>query len=111
MKEARKHKYGVVPKEQRTVDGIVFASKREANRYGELKLLQKAKVIKDLHRQPKFVIEIRGKKVCTYIADFSYVDCKLNKGVVEDAKGMRTPVYKLKKKLVEAYFGLEIKEV
>lgn len=91
------------------VDNITFASKKEALRYQDLKLLQKAKVINSLVLQPVFTIAINGQKICDYIADFSYVeDGKL---IVEDVKGVKTPVYKLKKKLVKALHQVEIQEV
>jgi hypothetical protein len=93
------------------VDGIMFHSKKEAKRYSELKLLEKAGEISQLELQPKFIIEIEGIKICNYIADFRYIDKKAqgNNGqmgttVVEDVKGVLTPVYRLKKKLVEALY-------
>ena len=107
----RRNKYNVSRKEDRTVDGIVFASKKEAKRYGELKLLELTGAIRDLRLQPKFPCVVNGVKVCDYIADFWYVDSETGHAVVEDAKGMKTPVYKLKAKLVEAVHGFEITEV
>lgn len=94
-----------------TIDGISFASKKEAARYCQLCLLQKLKLISNLTLQPKFPFIINGTKVCSYIADFKYID---NNGVevVEDVKGYRTPVYKLKKKLLLAlYKGINFKEI
>jgi hypothetical protein len=92
------------------LDGITFASKKEAKRYTELKLLERAGEISRLELQPRYDIIINGVKVCTYVADFSYFD--KSSRVVEDVKGMKTPVYRLKKKLVEALFpGVVIKEV
>jgi hypothetical protein len=101
-----------------TVDGITFASKREAARYGELKLLERAGEISRLSLQPEFVITINGVKICKYIADFRYVDPSRigprgQKGmiVVEDVKGVKTAVYRLKKKMTEAFYpGLIIDE-
>lgn len=87
------------------IDGMVFDSKKEANRYLELKLLVKAKEIRDLELQPRFVLQEsfkrKGKthRAITYIADFKYIDCKTGKTVVEDTKGYRTEVYNIKKKL------------
>ena len=102
-----KNKYRAVKTE---VDGIMFDSKREAARYMELMLLQKAGEISHLELQPSFVCMVNGKKICTYKADFRYFDA--NGSVVEDVKGMKTPVYRLKKKLVEAlYPGVTIQEV
>ncbi len=92
------------------VDGIFFASKKEARRYIELKCLEKAGHIKDMKLQPKFPIEVRGKKICTYVADFTYFHCGIKEKVVEDVKGFITPVYKLKRKLMKAVHGIDILE-
>jgi hypothetical protein len=91
------------------VNGITFDSKREAARYSELKLLAHAGHISDLQLQPKYVIEVNGVKICSYLGDFRY--WTNGKMIVEDAKGMKTPVYRLKKKLMLAVFGIEIQEV
>lgn len=93
-----------------TVDGIRFASKKEASRYLELCLLQKAGEISLLQLQPAFVLEVSGTKVGRYVADFSYRDKKTGKIVYEDVKGFKTPVYRLKKKLVKAQYGIDILE-
>ena len=91
------------------VDGIRFASKKEAARYGELKLLERVGKVTCLELQPKFEIKINGIKICTYIADFKY--CFPGKEVIiEDVKGVKTPIYRLKKKLVKACHGIEIFE-
>ena len=84
-------------------------SKTEAKRCVELHLLQSQGVIRLLEMQPKFLCQVNGVKICTYIADFAYfTDVR----VVEDVKGQLTPVYKLKKKLVEALHpGVKIVEV
>lgn len=92
------------------VDGFSFASKREANRYGELKLLIRAGEIAELALQVKMPVEVNGRHICNYIADFVYNDLKANKLVIEDTKGVRTPLYKLKKKLVEAQYRVTILE-
>lgn len=102
-----------------TVDGITFDSKREANRYSELKMMEKAGIINSLKLQPEFKCQINGKKICTYKADFEYLmvdeegpDGQIGYYIVEDVKGFKTPVYRLKKKLVEAcYPGTVIKEI
>lgn len=86
-----------------------FDSRREARRHEELLLLEKARDIADLKRQVPFRIEINGELVCTYKADFTYI--KTGALVVEDTKGYRTPVYRLKKKLMKAVHGIDIKEV
>lgn len=86
------------------VDGIPFDSIKEANRYKELCLLVRAKEITDFKRQPKFILQegfiyddIKEESI-TYKADFMYTE-KDGTKVVEDAKGYKTPVYRLKRKL------------
>lgn len=101
------------------VDGIVFDSKKEAARYRELKLLEDAGEIKYLQRQVRFELiptqkDEKGKVIersCSYIADFVYTDCRNHQPVVEDVKGMRTPEYKIKRKLMLAKYRIKIKEV
>ena len=101
------------------VDGIMFDSKKEAGRYVELKKRLDAGIIQDLKLQPKFDCIINGKKICTYRADFEYLlvdeigpQGQISYYVVEDVKGYKTDVYKLKKKLVEALFsGTKINEI
>ena len=90
------------------VDDICFDSAKEARRYSELKLLEKGKVINSLELQPEFPVMIEGKKICKYRADFAYYED--DRRVIEDVKGFKTPIYRLKKKLVEALYGVEIIE-
>lgn len=104
----RTNKFGNVPT---WVDGIRFASMREARRYGELKLMEREGLITDLVLQPRYPCDEKGKRVTTYVADFRYRDLVSDKIVVEDTKGFRTAAYKLKKKLVEAKYGIQIIEV
>jgi hypothetical protein len=93
-----------------SVDGIRFDSKREANRYMELKLLEKAGAIKDLRRQVPYILIDKScyGRAIKYVADFVYLEN--GQLVVEDVKGVRTPVYKLKKRLMAEVYGIEIKE-
>ena len=100
------------------VDGIRFASKAEARRYSELKMLEKAGEIERLDLQPKFPLVVSGLRVGTYIADFRYyrvlnrnARTTITSQVVEDVKGVKTPVYRLKKKIVEALYPVTITEV
>ena len=102
--------------QKKTIDGITFASAKEANRYEELKLLQKAGKIQGLQMQVKFELipaqRINGKLVeraCTYKADFVYIED--GKKVVEDTKGFRTKDYIIKRKLMLYVHGIRIKEV
>ncbi len=85
------------------VDGITFASKREARYYADLKLLERAGEITHLELQPKFPLVVNGKKVCTYIADFMFRD-KDGQLKVWDVKGVITPTFQIKRKLTEALY-------
>lgn len=96
-------------------DGRTFDSKKEAGRYAELKLLQRAGKISDLRLQVPFLLipsqYENGKCIereCKYIADFTYREN--GKFVVEDAKGMKTDVYRIKKKLMLQKYGIKIRE-
>lgn len=106
----RRHKYGAIPTE---VDGVRFASRAEAKRYSELKLLARAKLIENLELQPKFPLIVNGVLVCTYVADFSYRLPSTGKTVVEDVKSTatRTDAYCIKSKLLAALHSVEIVEV
>jgi hypothetical protein len=86
-----------------TIDNIKFMSKREGYRYLELSLLQRHGRISDLKLQVKFILHAGIK----YIADFVYMEN--GQLVVEDCKGVRTAVYRLKKKLMKAE-GYDIRE-
>lgn len=104
--------------EEKIVDGIKFDSKLEAKRYMQLKLLQSVGEIKDLRMQAEFVLQPSYKKnnktirAIKYVADFVYYDVREGKTIVEDTKGFRNDVYKLKKKIFEyKYPDLEIKEI
>lgn len=122
-------KYG---SRKQTVPGITFDSLREARRFQELRLLELAGEISDLRlqvkyvliptqRAPSFEVYKRGpnkgrrkpgevlEKECSYIADFVYT--KGDETVVEDAKGVRTKEYIIKRKLMLERYGIRIKEV
>lgn len=103
MKYPSRSKYGNT---RTVVDNIAFDSKAESYRYLELKLLLKARVIKDLNIHPRFELLLKGLNhwgdkygSIFYEADFSYYDNERKYHVVEDVKGMLTDVYKIKKKL------------
>ena len=111
MRRAAVSKYRAVRTE---VDGITFASKKEAARYGELKLLEKAGEINGLCCQVSIPLVVNDVQVCRYVCDFMYhpvVDGKIQGWVVEDVKGVRTPLYAWKKRHVEAQYGITITEV
>ena len=85
------------------VDGITFASKKEANRYSQLSALQGAGKIKGLQLQPRIPLMVNGVKIGHYVGDFRY---ELNGTVIlEDVKSSatKTPVYNLKKKILATY--------
>ena len=113
------HKINKYRNKKVIVDGIEFDSKKEAIRYQELKLLEKAKKITELKLQVPFILldnyVLNGKKHqgIKYIADFVYIDIETGKYVVEDVKSSatKTQVYRLKKKLFESRYGIEIKEI
>ena len=96
----------------KTIDGIEHDSKKEATRWMELQMLQRAGEIANLRRQVTFELIPKqdGERACNYIADFVYLD-KSGKTIVEDAKGVRTDVYKIKRKLMLWRYGIKIKEV
>jgi hypothetical protein len=96
------------------IDGVRFASKREASRYADLKLQQAAGLISHLELQPQFPLTVTNPQgvavtIGRYIADFRYR--RDGQTIVEDAKGFRTEIYRLKSKWVEALYGIEVVEV
>lgn len=114
---AKPSKYRAV---RTTIDGVTFASKKEASRYAELKLLERAGEISDLVLQPGYDLEVVGGFVKDdivvigrYVADFRYIDRRHQAVIVEDVKSpaTRTPIYRWKKKHVEAQYGIQIREV
>ena len=98
------------------VDGHVFDSRKEVARYEALRLMEQLGQIRNLELQPQFKCNVCGKKICTYRADFAYEQPNENRQyvrIVEDVKSeptRRNPVYRLKKKLVEALYNIEIRE-
>ena len=104
------HKYNA---QKTVVDGIKFDSKKEAMRYEHLKNLEHVGKIDKLELQPRFVLmdgfRYEGKAVrkIEYVADFVYRDLSTYELIVEDVKGVKTDVYKLKKKLFLKRYGNE----
>lgn len=115
-----KYRYGKSKffSERVTTDAGTFDSMREARRFYELQLLERAGEISDLKRQVAFELipaqrDEGGKlleRSVRYIADFTYTD-KDGSYVVEDAKGFRTETYILKKKMMLFFHGIRIREV
>ena len=100
----------VAPAEERTVDGIVFASKREMGHYLQFRALERSGAILKLERQVPFQLfaaqlgsDIKAVPVAKYVADFVVTEKDGTKGIF-DSKGFRTEVYKIKKKLFEACY-------
>ena len=98
--------------------GETFDSMLECERYKYLKALEQQKVISNLRRQVKYVLLPSQKdsktqktieREITYLADFVYE--KGSQTIVEDVKGMKTDVYKIKRKLILYFHGIQIKEV
>lgn len=100
-------------KERRTVDGIVFDSLKEANRWKTLRFAQIAGRISRLERQVPYALHVNGSKIGTYYADFEYLS-ETGELIVEDVKSSHTrkdPLFRWKSKHVEAEYGVKIREV
>lgn len=99
-------------------NGQKYRSKRELKRHLDLLLLQQAGQIGELKREVPFELapgakidgEKRARPAIRYVADFVYLDLRQNKVVVEDAKGVQTPVYRLKKHLMKTIRGIDVRE-
>jgi len=92
------------------VDGIIFASKKEASRYVYLKGQLTANEISDLELQPSYELHINDIKICRYIADFKYKN-KNGEEIIEDVKGFLTPQFRLKQKMMKAIHDIDINVV
>lgn len=109
-----RNKYGAKPQ---VVDGVRFDSKREADRWWDLRMLEKGGEISQLERQVTFVLapavnlhgEKRKKAALRYVADFRYFDPKAGHFVVEDAKGRDTPVSRIKRHLMKSVHGIDVR--
>lgn len=121
LAKPKRAKYG---NKKVTEGGITFDSIRERDRWLELKQLERAGEISNLERQPKFYlfgsksqVLIRSKgypngRRAVWKGDFAYFCSRRNKRICEDVKGVRTPIFILKRAIVEAcYPGLEIVEI
>jgi hypothetical protein len=97
-----------------TVGELSFDSVKEANRFAQLQLMERAGNVANLRRQVRYPLIVNGAKVCTYVADHVY-DEKIGPDewapIVEDVKGYRTDIYRLKAKLFEAIHGFPVREV
>lgn len=105
----KNNKYGAI---KTKFMGYTFDSRWESERWGQLTAMERAGAIRDLERQIKYDIIVNGEKICKYIADFKYNQVEEDGSqveIVEDAKGVETAEFKLKKKLMKAVHGIEIK--
>lgn len=106
---ARRNKYGA---KKTTLDGITFDSKAEARFYAELKQREKDGEVGGLELQRPFVVYgPKGETITTYKADFAFWDFKEDRFRVIDVKGVQTPVFRLKRKLVRSFLGIEVEVV
>jgi hypothetical protein len=106
--KSRKNKYG---NQRVVVDGRTFASKKEAKVYNDLKLLQTGGKIESIRCQVPYPFVFDGVKICSYRADFVVKWAGKDKEEVWDAKGFKTKEYIIKKKLMKAFYGINIVEV
>ena len=104
--KAWKNKYRAQPV---VTDEGRFASKKEYADWCALKLREKAGLITHLQRQVKFPLSVNAQLVTTFIADAVFFEN--GKRVVVDSKGVQTPVYRLKKKLMRALLNIEVQEI
>ena len=98
-----------------TPDGIIHDSRKEADRWQELKLMERAGLISELQRQVRYELIPKqpGERACYYVADFVYRDNRSGETVVEDVKSAatRTPEYVIKRKLMLYMLGIRIREI
>lgn len=109
--QQKQSKPGKYRSQKTLMDGITFHSKREANEYYRLKLREAKGEIFDLKLQPRFPIIIKGRKVCTVVLDFSFYDIEQQRTRHIDVKGWDNDLSKLKRKMVEAEYGITVEIV
>jgi hypothetical protein len=115
------YKYPIIPNKTRRPNkyfakktvamGLKFDSRWEAERWGQLKSMERAGVVDQLERQVRYELKVNDVKICNYIADFTYLlieEDGTSRFIVEDAKGVLTPEFKLKKKLMLAIHNIDI---
>ena len=105
-KPKRGNKFGAQRTER---DGITFDSKREAEIYGELKLLEKAGRISGFERQRKFNLIVNGEVIGSYRADFAFIDHDQDSRFrVVDVKGVVTRDFRRVQKIIRAVYGIDV---
>lgn len=101
----KRSKFGAV---KTLFNGRYFASKGEAGRGATLEIMQRAGEIKNLRYQVKYSLDVNGVHIANYYADYIYEENGIE--ICEDFKGLRTPIYQMKKKLMLAVHGIKIRE-
>jgi hypothetical protein len=112
--DKRPNKFG---NRRTSADGIQFDSAHEAREWGELRLRERLGQVRNLRRQIPYTFEHMSPfgdtvTICTYRADFVFEEFGADgkwREVVADAKGFETPVWKIKRNLMRAYFGIEVR--
>ena len=107
-------RFPVADKRSRFLDGILFDSKKERDRYAELKLLDRAGEISALGVHPRFLVDINGKRFCVYTPDFYYWDKRTKEIVYEEVKSTGTrkdAAYRLRRKAAELFYDIKVTEV
>lgn len=107
-KPAKRQKYNA---KRVLLDGICFDSKAERDYYAALKLRERAGEVDSLELQRPFDLIVNGVLIASYICDFCYFDRISCRRVVADVKGVATPAFRLKAKLMKACHGIEIEVV
>ena len=103
----RQNKYGA---KATILEGRRFASRREARRDQDLKLLEAAGEIHSLRLQVPYSLRVGSIEIGKYVADFVYFERALDREIIEDCKGYRTAMYKWKKRHFEAEYKTELRE-
>lgn len=108
MLARRKNKYGA---KKTTLDGLKFDSKAEAKFYAALKQREKEGEVHSVELQRPYTLTIEGKLIATYKADFVFWDQIEERWRVVDVKGVVTPVFRLKQKMMKAIYGIDVEVV
>ena len=114
LQKPKRHKFNIQRdsrksgKEARTIDGILFASGREAARWLQLRILEKQGLISELRRQVIFRLHVNGIKITSLRVDFTYLD-EVGLPMIEDAKGAVPELFRIKAKWLKAEYGLEVR--
>jgi hypothetical protein len=103
LQEAKRNKYNA---EKTIINDEVIDSKLEAGHYADLRLLERAGKITNLRRQVCFEFRVKDILMFRYFADFSFIDRGIKRYI--DSKGLDTPISKLKRKIIEAEYGIKI---